>query len=212
MPVVTLIVAAVVAVVDWWSVASDRRDVERVAKPLTMAALIAVAATIGDPTGDVRTWLVVGASFGLLGDVALLGDGDTEFVSGLAAFAFGHIAYAIAGLLVGVDAVWLVPGVGFVVVLLGFRFVTRTLPGALRHGGPVLAAAVVVYALVISWMVISAWGSGAWLAAVGAMSFAASDWILGYQRFVAPLPGRRLSVMIPYHVGQALLILGLATS
>jgi hypothetical protein len=44
------------------------------------------------------------------------------------------------------------------------------------------------------------------------MCFAASDWVLGHQRFVGPLPGGRLSVMVPYHVGQALLIVGLATA
>ena len=75
-----------------------------------------------------------------------------------------------------------------------------------------LAGAVVFYALVISAMVFTAWSSAAWLAAVGAMLFAVSDWVLGYQRFVGPLPGRRLSVIMPYHVGQTLLIIGLATA
>ena len=42
------------------------------------------------------------------------------------------------------------------------------------------------------------------------MAFAASDWVLGHARFVGPVPGGRLSVMVPYHVGQALLIVGLA--
>ena len=45
----------------------------------------------------------------------------------------------------------------------------------------------------------------------GAMLFALSDWVLGHQRFAGPLPGGRLAVMIPYHVGQALLLAGLAT-
>jgi len=44
------------------------------------------------------------------------------------------------------------------------------------------------------------------------MLFAVSDWLLGYQRFVRPLPAGRLAVIVPYHVGQALLILGLATA
>ena len=62
-------------------------------------------------------------------------------------------------------------------------------------------------------MVITAWATGEWLAAVGAMLFAVSDWVLGYQRFVRSF-GRhgRIAVIVPYHVGQALLIMGLATA
>ena len=75
-----------------------------------------------------------------------------------------------------------------------------------------LAAAVVFYACVITAMVVTAWGTSTVLAGVGAMAFAASDWVLGHERFVGPLPGGRMSVIVPYHVGQALLIVGLATT
>ena len=95
--------------------------------------------------------------------------------------------------------------------LLGYRFATRTLPGAVEHGGRVLGGAVVFYAAVISAMVVTAWATGIVLAAVGAMLFAVSDWVLGHRRFVGPLPGGRLAIMVPYHVGQALLIVGLTT-
>src|SRR5262249_52989210 len=101
-----LIAAAMVAFVDWWAVATGRRRVEHVAKPLTMALLVGVAATAGDPGGDVRTWLVVGAALGLIGDIALMGDGEVEFMIGLGAFALGHLAYAVAAVLVGFDPAW----------------------------------------------------------------------------------------------------------
>src|SRR5690349_13782679 len=84
--VVLLIAAAVAALVDWWAVATGRRRVEYLAKPLTMALLVGVAATAGDPGGDVRTWLVAGAVLGLVGDIALMGDGEVEFMIGLGAF------------------------------------------------------------------------------------------------------------------------------
>ncbi len=207
-----LAAAAAVALVDWWAVGTGHRRVERVAKPATMALLVAVAAVAGDLDGAARAALVVGAAMGLVGDVALLGEGESAFMAGLGAFAVGHLSYAVAAVLIDVDPIWAVPGLVFIGALLGFRFVGRTLPGARRHGGPLLAGAVVVYAVVISAMVVSAWATGCWLAALGAMLFAVSDWVLGYQRFVGPLPGRRLSVMIPYHVGQAMLIVGLATA
>lgn len=208
--VALLAIALLVGMLDWWAVATDRLAVERFAKPATMAALIGVAALIGDPPGDVRAWLIAGAVLGLAGDVALLGDGEGRFMAGLAAFALGHVAYAVAALLTGGDWRWALPGVVFVAGLLGFRFAGRTLPGARAHGGPVLAGAVVVYAAVISAMVVTAWATTVWAAALGAMLFAVSDWVLGYRRFVGPLRGGRLAVMVPYHVGQALLILGLA--
>lgn len=210
--VVLLVCAACAALVDWWAVHAERRGVERLAKPLTMALLVGVAATAGDPAGDVRTWLVVGAVLGLVGDVALLSDGELAFMTGLGAFALGHLAYAVAALAIGFDPAWAIPGVVFMVALLLFRFASRTVPGAKEAGGPVLAGAVVFYACVITLMVVSAWGTGAWLAGFGAMCFAASDWVLGHRRFVGPLPGGRLSIMVPYHVGQALLIVGLATA
>ena len=207
-----LIAAAVAALVDWWAVARDRRAVELWAKPLTMALLVGVAASAGDPDGDVRAWLVAGAVLGLVGDVALLGDGEAAFMVGLGAFALGHLAYAIAAVHVGFDAAWALVGAAFMAVVLGFRFATRTVPGARRRGGRVLASAVVFYACVIAAMVVTAWGTTAVLAGIGAMAFAASDWVLGHERFVGPLPGGRMSVIVPYHVGQALLIMGLATA
>jgi uncharacterized membrane protein YhhN len=209
---VLLVASGVAAVADWWAVHAGQRDLERWLKPLTMALLVAVAATAGELDGAGRWLLVVGAVFGLVGDVALLGEGEQAFMTGLGAFAVGHLAYVGAAVTVGFDASWALPGVAFMLAMLAFRFASRTVPGARRDGGVVLAGAVVFYACVISAMVVTAWATTAWVAAAGAMLFAVSDWVLGHQRFAGPLPGGRLSVMVPYHVGQALLIVGLATA
>jgi uncharacterized membrane protein YhhN len=207
--VVLLVAAGAFALVDWWAVAGDRRAVEYWAKPLTMALLVGVAAMAGDVAGGVRAALVVGAVLGLVGDVMLMFDTESTFMAGLGAFAAGHLAYAVAAAGIGFDGRWAAIGIGFMVVLLLYRFATHTVPGARRHGGSTLANAVVFYACVITAMVVTAWGTTLWVAAVGACAFAASDWVLGHQRFAGPLPGGRLSVIIPYHVGQALLIIGL---
>lgn len=208
---VWLVAASVVALVDWWGVERDRRRLELVAKPMTMALLVGVAATAGSPDGDVRGWLVAGALLGLAGDVALLGTGERAFMAGLVAFALGHLAYAVAALSIGFDPVRAVPGVVVMIVLLGFRFATRTVGGARRVGGAGLAGAVVGYAVVISAMVLTAWGTAVPVAGAGATLFAVSDWVLGHRRFAGPLPGGRLAIMVPYHLGQALLLVGLAT-
>jgi uncharacterized membrane protein YhhN len=206
-----LVIAGVVALVDWWAVAGHRKPVESVAKPLTMALLIAVAAVAGDVPGDVRAWLVLGAVFGLIGDIALLADGETRFMIGLGSFAIGHLAYVVAAVSLEFDPVWTIPGFVFIAGLLGYRFATRTLPGAIAHGGSVLGGAVAFYASVISAMVVTAWATTIVVAAVGAMLFATSDWVLGHRRFVGTLPLGPLAIMVPYHVGQALLVVGIAT-
>lgn len=209
-----LVAAGAAALVDWWAVAGDRFQVESAAKPLTMALLVGVAATTGSPSMSVRVLLVAGALFGVVGDVALLGATEARFMVGLAAFAAGHLGYTAAALRVGMST-WALVGVAVMAMLLAYRFATRIVPGARREGGPVLAGAVVFYGAVISAMVVAAWGvasggGAAWLAGVGAVLFAISDWVLGHTRFAGPLPGGRLAVMVPYHTGQAMLLVGVA--
>lgn len=210
---VLLVVAfVVIAVANWAAVASGRRSLVVVTKPLATVLLVALAATAGPIDGGARAALVVAALFGLAGDVALLFEGDTAFMAGLGSFAVGHGAFVVTAVLVGVSATTALLAVPFMVVLLGWRFLPQTVPGARRAGGPVLMGAVLVYAVIISAMVVTATGTGRWAAAVGAMLFAVSDWILGFDRFVRPLRHASVAVMVTYHLGQLLLILGLAAA
>ncbi len=62
----------------------------------------------------------------------------------------------------------------------------------------------------ISATVVTAYGTRSWVAALGASLFAVSDWILGHERFVAPIRHGRVAVHVTYFVGQVLLVLGLA--
>ncbi|MEY2957458.1 MAG: hypothetical protein RLZZ01_26, partial [Actinomycetota bacterium] len=208
--VVLLSAAGGVAAVDWWAVHGGRRRVEYVAKPFAMLLLVGVAATWGDLDAAARTWLVVGAALGVVGDVALLRDGQQAFMAGLVSFALGHLAYATAAVTIGFDPGRAAVGLVASILLVSYRFVPRAIRGAALAGGPVLAGAVVAYAAVIGAMTTTAWGTGSLLAGVGAVAFACSDWVIGHQRFIGPFPGGRLAVMIPYHGGQALLVIGLA--
>ncbi|MGI9028533.1 MAG: lysoplasmalogenase [Ilumatobacteraceae bacterium] len=210
--VAALIAAGMSAATNWWALATGRRHVERIAKPLATALLVVVAATAGSPDATVRAALVVAVLFGLLGDVALLGDSEARFMAGLGAFAIGHTAYVVAALAAGVSWAHALIAAPFMAVLLGWRFLPQTAPGARRVGGTVLFVAVLAYAVIISAMVLTATGTRSVLAALGAMLFAVSDWVLGYDRFVRPVRHRDLAVMVPYHAGQALLIVGLATA
>ena len=73
---------------------------------------------------------------------------------------------------------------------------------------PVLAVPVAVYTVVIGAMLVCAWFTGEPLVALGATVFVISDATLSVDRFVRPLPHAHLAVMVTYHLGQALIVLG----
>ena len=82
------------------------------------------------------------------------------------------------------------------------------LPEAYRAAGAKLAVPVGVYMAVIGAMLICAWFTGEWLVAAGATVFAASDGTLSVNKFVRPVPHAGVAIMVTYHVGQGLIVLG----
>ena len=197
------------AVLDWYAVWRGALGLERLAKPLTMVALLAAAVSMGAPDTVSGHRLIAGLVLGLLGDVALLGAGERRFIAGLSAFLVGHLAYTAAFLPAGPQTLALaLPGLVLVVVLVAL--VARpVLAGAAAQGGPALGAAVAAYMLVIGAMVVTAWGTGRPLVAAGASVFMVSDAVLAHARFVRPWRRASLLVMVTYHVGQVLIVLGL---
>ena len=98
----------------------------------------------------------------------------------------------------------------FLAVLLGWRFVPETVPGARRSGGPPLMGAVLAYAVIISAMVLTATGTGRW--AGGHRRHVVRRQRLGARlQPLRPPAGATpaVIVMVTYHLGQLLLILGL---
>ncbi|UDY37740.1 lysoplasmalogenase [Dermatobacter hominis] len=196
----------VVAVADWVAVATDRRRVEYVLKPLTMVVLIAAALVLEDPlSGPARGWLVAGLLCSLAGDVFLML--EDHFVEGLAAFLVGHVAYVVALWNLGVDLPRFLVGVVIVAVLM--VVIGRPIISGARRRDPRLGVPVTAYITVISLMVASAIGTGSWIAVVGAVLFYASDGVIGVSRFVKDFPQSRLVVMTTYHLGQIGLVLAL---
>jgi uncharacterized membrane protein YhhN len=207
-----LAIAAVVAVVDWWAAETGRARVEALAKPAVILLLMGVALTL-TATSELARGLVVAALIcSLVGDVALLRPNvATLFAVGLAAFLVGHLGYIGAMILdVGDASVGLLLAVAAtaLVVLGGWRVGWRII-GAVRRARPELATPVGAYVAVISLMVVAAWATGRPLAILGSLAFYTSDSLLGWDRFVRPLPHRSLLVMSTYHLGQALLVLSL---
>jgi uncharacterized membrane protein YhhN len=208
-----LIVAAVLAGCDWAVVQARLFRLEYLLKPATLAVLLAAAA-VAD-LGALKPWVVAALACGLLGDVGLMlssaGRTDAPFMTGLAAFLFGHLCYVVALLRHGVRAVDLLAGV---LVVAGVAALTlpRVLRGATRAGGRALADAVSLYACALAAMAVLAIGTSVVPTAVGGALFLVSDTLLARQRFVALLAHGDLVVMVTYHLAQFLIVVGLIRS
>ena len=198
---------AVLALVDWYAVARGDRRTETWAKPAVLAALIVTALVLGATDTTPGLWLLVALALGLVGDVFLLGDSDTRFRLGLAAFLVGHLGYVVCFATLGLDpAEW--AWVAWVVLLVCLLVTRQVAPATYMRGGAALAVPVALYTVVIGAMLILAFDTGEPLIAVGATVFAASDSILAVDRFVQPRPWAHVVVMVTYHVGQALIVAG----
>ncbi|MEO6989367.1 MAG: lysoplasmalogenase [Aquihabitans sp.] len=196
-------------VADWWATWNDRRTVRYVTKPAALMALIGVAVTLDPFDSTIGTWMVVGLVLSLAGDVFLLLP-EKWFVGGLASFLLGHIAYVVALQLAPRSLPLTLVGLAVVLVsvaVIGRRIVSGVAAGDDRDMvGPVIA-----YLVVISAMVVSAFGTSAPWAIVGAGLFYASDATLAWNRFLEKRRFGPVSVMVTYHLGQAGLVGWLVT-
>lgn len=218
-----LLVAAATAVTDWRAVMVGARRVEYVAKPATLLLLIVLAFLLEPVDTTQRDWFVAALVASLIGDVALMlpsasepprSDGATAssqpatFLVGLSAFLIAHIGY-LGGFLLGeLEPVGLAVGLGVALgvgVVAGSALVRVTL----RDGDLVTSIAIAAYLVVIGAMVVVAYGSGRPLAMAGATLFLVSDTLIGWNRFVRPVPSARLMIMSTYHLGQAGLVVSL---
>jgi uncharacterized membrane protein YhhN len=214
-----MVVAAVAAAVDWVAVGTSNKQLEYLAKPAVLAALMAAAAAI--PAGridlvDRRWWFVAALGACLAGDVLLMLPGEL-FVPGLAAFLAGHALF-IGGFLqppspdggppFSFSPTGLITAAVLVVVVesVPAALIIRSLSGEGRRG---LVVPVVVYMAAVVTMAVLACNVGNAVAAVGALLFLASDTVLAFDRFVVPVPRGHLVVHVTYHLGQALLVLSL---
>lgn len=81
-----------------------------------------------------------------------------------------------------------------------FRIVPLVPPGVLTIG-------VSIYAILICTMLVSAMLQRSSLFALGAILFVFSDFILGWNKFVEPVPYRHYLVLVPYFLAQWLLFI-----
>lgn len=200
------VVAGGFALGDWVSRARDLRTLEYVCKPATLLLLIGTAIAVEPASDAVRFWFVVALVCSLAGDVLLMVPRD-RFVAGLGAFLVGHLAYIAGFVASGIDVAAALLGAIAVAAVFG-PIGVRIVRGA-RRADAATAAPVALYIVIISLMITAAVASGSLLAGVGAVTFAASDAMIGWTRFVTPIRNASVLIMITYHVAQALLVLSL---
>ena len=188
------------AFADWWAVWAKRQQVRYVTKPATLACLIGVAVTLTPVDPDIRTWMVIGLVLSLAGDVFLMLP-EKWFVAGLGSFLLGHIAYIVGLQMAPTSMGWTLVGLALVIAAVGVVG-QRVVRGVAAGDHPEMVGPVIAYLVVISAMVVSAFGTAAPWAIVGAGLFYASDATLAWNRFLEPRRFGPLAVMITYHLGQ----------
>ena len=173
-----------------------------VAKPAASTCFLAVALALGATDTWYGTWVLVALALSAVGDVALLGTSSPAFLGGLVSFLLGHLAYGVAFVARGIDAVPTV--VAVVALAVPFAVLLRWL---LPHAGS-MRVPVTVYALVISLMVAGAVGTvageGDARIAIAAAAFYVSDLAVARNRFVAPGPANRVWGLPLYYGAQFL--------
>ncbi|WCO65935.1 lysoplasmalogenase [Iamia majanohamensis] len=210
---VLLALAGLAAVADWVAVAREQDRVRLVAKPLTLVLLLGVAATLDAGDGTVRAWFLAGLVLSLAGDVFLMLPDERRlgpvppFLAGLGAFLLGHLAY-IVGMATDQQS-WVLTAVGVVVVVVGLGAISPRLLAGVARTDPALRGPVLGYMVVISLMVVAAFGRAVLVGMAGSLLFYVSDATLGWNRFVAPSRGAQVAVMVTYHLAQAGLVLSL---
>lgn len=203
-----LVAAGVAAVVDW--VAADRLlfRLEYVVKPLTLALLVAAAATAG--LGEAKPWVVAALALGLLGDVAIMlaapRGADRWFFTALVAFFLGHVAYVVGFMTVGVRLLPLLAGL-LVAAGVGGLILPEVLRRT-REAGSGLAVAVAGYSLAVGAMAGFAAGTQLIATAIGGALFVVSDALLSRERFADPVRRSKLLVAVTYHLAQFLIVIG----
>jgi len=211
-----LALALVLALGDWMAVAVGKNKLRVVTKPGVMLALITGFTLAGGWQGETY-WFGLALAFSLAGDVMLMLP-PGFFTAGLAFFLIGHILYIL-----GFSQGLILPGWSFVILIailmavdvLMYRRVSRAV--LTRPKGRWILFPLQLYQVVISLMVMMAlttlWRSdwprlAAWLVSTGALLFFTSDMLLANDRFVNPIRGGKLLVIITYHLGQVALISG----
>lgn len=207
-----------VGLLDWLAVWRNWQRVGYAAKPLTILLLLTWFWRETGLSGP-AFWFGLGLTFSLLGDVFLMLS-TRFFLIGMINFALTQVFYII-GFLKPLPSTGFAFMVLLILIVAGFSILAlnRILTALRERGSRKLIRPTLVYALLINAMLLSAlwslfrseWTLGnAVLVSLGALFFYTSDLWNAWLRFVNPGRKGRTLVMVSYHLGQVLLMLGMA--
>ena len=208
-------VALAIAVVDWIAVAKGWRKVVYFTKPAVIVALLAWLWQASAFSGHL-VWFAIGLACSLVGDVFLILPHE-QFIPALVSFLIALLAYLV-GFNPSLPPLHAATLILLLLVALASSAVYRRIAAGLQASGQAgLKPPVLVYSIVMSLMLLSAlvtlvrpeWNAlNALLASTGALLFYASDTMLAWNKFVAPIRNGHLWTIVTYHLGQTLIVLG----
>jgi uncharacterized membrane protein YhhN len=178
-------------------------------KPATTLLIIAWAWPRGGDAPVVRRWVLIGLVLSLAGDVFLMWP-QQGFLPGLVSFLLAHLAYIVA----------FTRGVRFAARPLPFVLYALVAAALLSQLWPGVPAALQlpVLAYVACLAAMAAQAGVVWLAArgteremlarnaaIGGVFFMASDTLLAFNKFNAPVPLSALLILATYWLAQGLI-------
>lgn len=201
-PVLTLIALALLLIAEY------RKNLggKWLFKPLASAGFVLTALAAGALESLYGVVILVGLLLSMAGDVLLIPRRRAAFLAGLSAFLLGHVAYAVAFYVHGVD--WLfVAFAAFVLLIVGLGLARRYLPRIEhRMHGPVLAYGIVITAM-LALAIGTVGAGGVWLILAGATLFYLSDLSVAGDRLIQSSFLQRAWGLPAYFIGQLMLAL-----
>jgi uncharacterized membrane protein YhhN len=181
------------------------------AKIIASTGFLAVAILSGALRSTYGKVLLAGLTLSFAGDAFLIGETQQAFLAGLAAFLLAHLAYVAAFAVNGINLRWLA-GAALPVIGIAIGVAMWLAP----HTPPELSLPVRLYTIVISGMVIAAFGTrgkgGSVLILVGALLFFMSDLSVAALRLVqTDFPSYVWGLPL-YYAGQLCLALSVSQS
>ncbi len=185
-------------------------------KPLLMILLGLFSWRQHFPNKKIKALLLLAMGFSLGGDIFLMFDKSDRpnFIFGLISFLLAHIFYIFLFLQLKRSYFpqrrwnpWIIIALLLYVVVL--IYILNPYLGDLK-------IPVIVYALVLSGMLITAWhafhfnnqSGGGWIIS-GAVCFVLSDSLLAFNKFYAPFEFSGIAIMLTYGLAQLFIVLGI---
>jgi len=207
--------ALLTALIDWIAVYKQWKIVDYIFKPSVILILLFTVWLKSGFEGQM-VWFGIALLSSLAGDVILMLP-NKRFIAGLILFALAQVSYIIGFNLTPppLDVVSLI--IAFFILLPCFQIGRRIISSIKASGNNQLVIPVIIYSILIGLMLYSAtltlarqdWPySSAIPVSLGALLFVISDIQLSWNKFVTPLPHPDLRVIIPYHLGQILIVSG----